>query len=74
MRENAWVINQSLGASGVRDPLLARRVELERVQIDRVRRGLAERVYVVPWLTEAPRGIERLRRVALGQGAMLASP
>jgi arsenite-transporting ATPase len=59
----AWVLDQSLAASGARDPLLAARVGIERAQIDRVR-SLARRVYVVPWVPDEPRGADALRRLA----------
>lgn len=66
IRPYGWVMNQSLGAAGVRDPLLAARVRLEHAQIERVREGLAERLFVAPWRTEPPRGVERLRQLAEG--------
>ena len=53
----AWVINRSLLAAGTRDPLLAARLAGEHVQIRRVRKGLAEHIFVVPWQTELPAGI-----------------
>lgn len=37
----AWVINQSLAATGTRDPVLALRAAWEREQIERVRKDLA---------------------------------
>jgi arsenite-transporting ATPase len=60
----AWVIDQSLGAAGVRDPLLVSRVRVERAQLERVRGTLASRVFVVPFQLEEPRGVERLRALA----------
>ena len=59
----AWVINRSLLAACTRDPLLAARLAGERVQIRRVRDGLAERVFVVPWQTTPPVGIGALSQL-----------
>jgi arsenite/tail-anchored protein-transporting ATPase len=56
----AWVVNASLAASRTHDPVLARRVAIERAQIERVR-GLARRLAVVPWRASEPRGVEALR-------------
>ncbi len=58
-----WVINKSLSASGVRDPLLMRRLETERAQIARVRETLARRAYLLPWQAHAPVGAEMLRKL-----------
>lgn len=62
----AWVVNQSLAASPVSDPVLASRARAEVPLIERVRGELAGRVAVVPVLAEAPVGPERLREVAAG--------
>jgi arsenite-transporting ATPase len=51
----AWVINQSLLASGTADPVLAARGGYEAPFIRRVGE-LAMRVALVPWLAEAPVG------------------
>ena len=51
----AWVINQSLLASGSLDPVLAARGRFEAPFIRRVGE-LASRVALVPWLAEAPTG------------------
>lgn len=59
----AWVVNRCLAYSGTRDPLLTARVSSEARQVERVRSGLAERVFVMPWLAEPPVGIEPLRRL-----------
>ena len=52
----AWVINRSLVGSATRDPLLVRRLRGERAQIDRVRQGLARRLYMLPWQAAPPEG------------------
>ena len=59
----AWVINRSLLAAGTRDRLLAARVAGERTQIQRVRDGLAERIFVVPWQPIPPVGIAELSKL-----------
>ncbi len=45
----AWIINQSLLASGTADPVLARRGQYERSFIDRVVTDLARRAVLIPW-------------------------
>lgn len=63
----AWVVNRSLAASGTKDPLLTARLDGERRQFARIAGGLAKRVYVIPWLSKAPVGVEALE--ALGNGS-----
>lgn len=59
----AWVINQSLLASGTSDPLLAQRGAYEIPFIRRVADVLAPRSALIPWLAEAPVGEQGLARV-----------
>ena len=59
----AWVINQSLAAASVTDPLLRARAHAERPLIDRVRHELAARTAIVPMLEAPPTGPEALRAV-----------
>jgi arsenite-transporting ATPase len=59
----AWVINQSLRASGTTDPLLAQRGHYEAPFIERVTTTLAPRAALIPWLAAAPVGPEGLRGV-----------
>ena len=61
----AWVVNKSILAAGTHDPLLKARLNGERAQMDRINRGLSQRCYVVPWLINAPVGIEGLKNVLL---------
>ena len=56
----AWVINRSLAASDVRDPVLHARLDREKVQIARVVGGLARRAFVVPWQAVPPVGVRRM--------------
>ena len=60
----AWVVNASLAAAGPREPLLLRRAHAEMEQIAKVRDGLAEQTFVVPWSAEEPVGLDQLRRLA----------
>ncbi len=63
----AWVINASLAAAGPSDPLLLLRANSERVQIEKVRYELAQRVALVPWCTEEPVGPEKLSKLVQTQ-------
>ena len=63
---HAWVVNGSLAAAGVTDPVLARRAAAEVEQVRRVRDELARRVVIVPWVAEPPVGPDPLRRLAAG--------
>ena len=63
IRPYAWVINQSLCASGTRDPLLRLRGEYEAPFIREVAEELSERTALVPWLVEAPVGAKGLSQL-----------
>jgi arsenite-transporting ATPase len=63
----AWIINQSLYPLQVTDPILLARQHQEQVYIDEVVRKWATRTAIVPWLTEAPVGAERLLAAVHGQ-------
>jgi arsenite-transporting ATPase len=56
----AWVVNRSLSAAGARDPLLAAKLRGEHRQLRRIANGLAERVFVVPWVAKSPVGAAAL--------------
>lgn len=60
MTPYAWVINQSLAASGTTDPLLIQRGYYEIPFIDRVIHHLARRSALIPWKVQAPAGVEGL--------------
>lgn len=53
---HAWVINQSLLASGTRDPRLAQRGAYEVPFIRRVADDLSRRCALISWLAETPTG------------------
>ncbi len=59
----AWVINQSLLVSGTRHLLLAQRGQYEQPFIRRVSDQLSRRCAIIPWLAEAPTGVEGLRQL-----------
>jgi len=56
IRPFAWVINQALTPIKTTDNVLVRRRANERVYIDEVTGGWAERVALVPWLPGPPVG------------------
>lgn len=59
----AWVVNKSILAAGTRDPLLQARLEGERRQMARLSDGLAKKVFAVPWMAQAPVGLEGLGKL-----------
>ncbi|MDR3513140.1 MAG: arsenical pump-driving ATPase [Caulobacteraceae bacterium] len=60
----AWIINKSLLAAGTRDALLQQRLLGEQRQIDRVRGGMADRLFFVPWQAAPPIGLPALQALA----------
>ena len=67
----AWVINQSLSPHSLTDPVLQARQHHEAAYVHEVTRRWASRAAIVPWLTEAPVGAERLQAVLTGHTAGL---
>ena len=59
----AWVINRSLLGSDTHEPLLFWRMNAERTQIERVRRSLARKTFIIPWQPDPPVGIHALKRL-----------
>ena len=59
----AWVINRSLLGSGTQEPLLVQRITSEKAQIERVRRTLASKTFLLPWQSTPPVGIPALKRL-----------
>ena len=55
-----WVVNRSMARAGTTDPFLQRRIMGEAVQIARIRDGLAQRIYLLPFLAEPPVGVPAL--------------
>lgn len=62
----AWVINKSVAATGTSDPLLQARLVGELRQCDRIAQGLAQRTFVLPWLTQPPVGVAALGELVNG--------
>jgi arsenite-transporting ATPase len=60
----AWVINQSLLASGTHDPVLAQRAAYEAPFIERVVTLSARRCALIPWQVHAPVGATALNALA----------
>lgn len=56
----AWIVNASLAAAATGHPLLRKRALAERVELAKVREGLATRIAVVPMQIEEPVGATHL--------------
>jgi arsenite-transporting ATPase len=61
---SCWVINKCLAASGTHDPLLQLRLVRERIQMARVRNGLARRAFMIGWRSRPPVGIKELQALS----------
>lgn len=59
----AWVVNQSLLASGTQDPVLALRGHYEAPFIERVAHSCAKRAALLRWQASAPIGALALRKL-----------
>lgn len=59
----AWVLNKSVLAAQTHDPLLQARLAGERKQIERLSRGLAQRLYALAWLAVPPVGLGELSKL-----------
>jgi len=59
-----WVINKAMAITGTRDPLLRARIRGEKVQIERVKRDCASRVYGLDFRPMAPVGLPALLQLA----------
>ena len=62
----AWVVNQSFLLTGTRDALLRSKGEREAALISEVERLHGDKVVLIPWMSEAPSGRERLLALASG--------
>lgn len=56
----AWVINKSILNSGTQDPLLMARMKGEFKQVERIKTGLASKIFILPWQATPPVGIKAL--------------
>lgn len=59
----AWILNRSILAAGTRDPLLLARLQGEAKQIERIRAGLSNNLFAIPFQTEPPVGIQALHKI-----------
>ncbi|MCZ8179071.1 MAG: arsenical pump-driving ATPase [Rhizobium sp.] len=59
-----WVVNKAMAITGTRDPLLRARIRGEKVQIERVKRDCASRVYGLDFRPVAPLGLPALLQLA----------
>ncbi len=64
----AWVMNKSLLASGTKDPILTARMNSEQKQVERVKSGLAKKIFVLPWQATPPIGIRELSKLVKKKG------
>jgi len=70
----AWVINQSLLASGTHDPLLSQRGVYEVPFIERVRTKASRRCALIPWLVATPVGAAALSLLVVGRPSLEVGP
>jgi arsenite/tail-anchored protein-transporting ATPase len=57
----AWVVNQSFAGNGFRDPVLVERGIRELPYLAEVREQLAQRMALISWKAEVPKGLVQLR-------------
>jgi arsenite-transporting ATPase len=60
----AWVMNRSVLAAGTQDPLLLARLNGEVQQMKKIQHGLAKKIFVIPFLTTPPVGLQALREIS----------
>ena len=59
----AWVLNKSILGTNTQDPLLSSRIQSEIKQLERIKSGLAKKLYSVPWQEVPPVGINSLLEI-----------
>jgi arsenite-transporting ATPase len=59
----AWVMNRSVLAAGTQDPLLVARLKGEVRLMEKIQQGLAKKIFVIPFLTTPPVGLQALRNI-----------
>lgn len=57
----AWVLNRSVLAAQTKDPLLGARLQGEVKQMKRINSGLSKNLFVIPFRSEPPVGVNALR-------------
>ncbi len=60
----AWVVNRSILGTATSDPILQARKAGEYAQIERIRHGLAKKLFLLPWQAQPPVGIPALSAIA----------
>ena len=60
----AWVMNRSVLAAGTQDPLLLARLHGEVQQMEKIQHGLAKKIFVIPFFTTPPVGLQILRKIS----------
>ena len=60
----AWVMNRSVLAAGTQDPLLVARIKGEVQQMKKIEQGLAKKIFVIPFLTKPPVGLQALQQLS----------
>ena len=60
----AWVVNRTLSGTETHDPVLTARAEGEQAQLRRVAAGLARRLFLLPWQSIPPVGLDALANIA----------
>lgn len=60
----AWVMNRSVLAAGTQDPLLLARLNGEVQQMKKIQQGLAKKIFVIPFLSTPPVGLQALREIS----------
>lgn len=58
-----WVVNRSLAVSATTDPLLRKRANHEQKELQRIAGGLANRLAILPLMTEEPVGVALLEKL-----------
>jgi arsenite-transporting ATPase len=57
----AWVLNRSVLAAQTKDPVLGARLQGEVKQMKRINSGLSKNLFVIPFRSEPPIGVNALR-------------
>jgi arsenite-transporting ATPase len=58
-----WVVNRSLSASATTDSLLRKRAAHEQKELQRIANGLAQRLAILPLMTQEPVGVRLLEKL-----------
>ncbi len=61
----AWIANQSMAVTDIKDPLLKQRAASERPLIDKIKVKHADKLYAIPWIADEPVLGELMKSMAL---------